>query len=221
MAGAPLTRTGAFRASYDALAGVVGGLSDDVGWMATGCPGWAVRDLVFHLRADCLRTLVALHTPVAGPADCDEVAYWRQWGSDPEADEEILRGTRTEAAPYSWPQLRARYVEANAAAVHAVSRVDPAALVGTQGHALTVADLASTLAVEATLHHTDLVRDLPDAAGPSGEGLAEVRRVAEALLGHDLPGWPDERVALVATGRAEPTTAERADLRDAVVPVFT
>ena len=65
------------------------------------------------------------------------------------------------------------------------------------------------------------MRHLPGAAGPSDEGLAETRRVTVALLGRDLVGWPDERVALVATGRAEPTAQERGDLGDAVVPVFT
>ena len=211
----------AFPAAYGALTGVVTALGDDDGWTETGCPGWAVRDLVFHLRADCLRALVALHTPESRPTDSDSVAYWRVWGSDPETDEEILRGTRVEASPYPWPVLRRVYGEASAAAVDAVTRADPAAVIGTQGWALTVADLASTLAVEATLHHVDLVRHLPAAAAPTPEGFAEVRRVAEALLGRELPGWPDERVALVATGRADPTDEERADLGDAVVPVFT
>lgn len=222
MAGAVLTDgVQPLRAAYDALAGVVAGLGDADRWAETGCPGWAVRDLVFHLRADCLRALVAVHTPVAGPADCDAVAYWRQWGSDADTDEEILRGTRDEASPYPWDVLRRLHPEAAAAAVHAVGGADPAAVVGTQGWALTVADLASTLAVEATLHHHDLVRHLPDAPGPTPEGFAEVRRVAEALVGRELPGWPDERVAVVATGRAVPTDEERADLGDAVVPVFT
>jgi hypothetical protein len=222
MAGAVLTDgVRPLRAAYGALTDVVAGLGDDDRWTETGCPGWAVRDLVFHLRADCLRALVALHTPVAGPADCDAVAYWRQWGSDADTDEEILRGTRVEASPYPWGALRRLYGEAATAAVHAVGGADPAAVVGTQGWALTVDDLASTLAVEATLHHVDLVRHLPGAAGPSPKGFAEVRRVTEALLERELPGWPDERVALVATGRAVPTDQERTDLGDAVVPVFT
>lgn len=222
MAGPRLTDgVGPLRAAYAALAGVVGRLGDDDRWTATGCPGWAVRDLVFHLRADCLRALVALHTPVAGPADCDAVAYWRQWGSDADTDEEILGGTRVEASPYPWDALRRLHGEAARAVVHAVADADPAAVVGTQGLALTVNDLTSTLAVEATLHHVDLVRHLADAAGPTPEGFAEVRRVTEALLGRELPGWSDERVALVATGRADPTAQERGDLGDAVVPVFT
>jgi uncharacterized protein (TIGR03083 family) len=207
--------------THGALAGVVGDLDDDRAGSPTGCHGWSVRDLVFHLHADCVRALVAVHTPAQGTADCDAVAYWRDWGSDTATDEAISHATRVEAGLFSWQALRDRYLEAAAAAVRAVTAADPAAVVTTQGHSLTVTDLASTLVVEATLHHLDLVRHLPGAAGPSAGGLAETRRVIEALVGRGLGGWSDERVALVATGRAEPTGQERRDLGDAVVPVFT
>ncbi len=207
--------------AYDALAGVVAELDEDRSWSATGCRGWVVRDLVFHLHADCVRALVALHSPAGRVADCDAVGYWRDWGSDPATDEAIRSGTRTESGSHSWAALRDRYLEASAAAGRAVTGADPESVVATQGRAITVADLASTLVVEATVHHLDLVRHLPGAAGPSSEGLAEARRVVVTLLGRDLVGWPDERVALVATGRAEPTAQERGDLGDAVVPVFT
>ena len=212
---------GPLTAAYDALAGVVTSLDESAAWTPSGCRGWAVRDLVFHVHADCVRALVAVHTPARRAADCDAVGYWRQWGSDPDTDETIRRATRIEAGSYSWPALRDRYVEAAAAALDAVAGADPGAVVGTQGHALTVGDLASTLAVEATVHHLDLVRHLPDAARPSPEGLAEVRRVAEALVGRALPTWTDERVADVTTGRADPTAQELDDLGGAVVPVFT
>jgi hypothetical protein len=208
-------------AAYDALAGVVADLDADRSWSATGCRGWVVRDLVFHLHADCVRALVALHSPAGRAADCDAIAYWRDWGSEPSTDAAIRSATRTEAGAYSWGALRDRYLEASAAAGHALTGADPEFVVTTQGHAIRVADLASTLVVEATLHHLDLVRHLPDAAGPSRVGLAEASRVTAALLGRDLAGWPDERVALVATGRSEPTAQERGDLGGAVVPVFT
>jgi uncharacterized protein (TIGR03083 family) len=208
-------------ASYTALAGVVAHLTDEDAWAPTGCRGWTVRDLVFHLHADCVRALVALHTPAGSAADCDAVAYWKQWGSDPDTDETIRRTTRSEAGLFSWPALRDRYTETASAAVHAVAAAEPGTVVSTQGHALAVSDLASTLAVEASLHHLDLVRHLPEATGPSTAGLAETRRVTEALVGRDLSGWPDERVALVATGRAEPSPQERVDLGGSTVPVFT
>ena len=74
----------------------------------------------------------------------------------------------------------------------------------------------------ATLHHVDLVTHLGDeAVGPTAGGLAEVRRVVELLLGLQLPEWSDERVAVVGTGRASPTDAERAALTGARLPVFS
>ena len=207
-------------ASYDALAGVVAGLREEDAWVPTGCLGWTVRDLVWHLHADAVRGLVAAHTPAQRDADCDAVAYWRSWGADPESDERTRRTTRVEAGLHGFADLRGRYLEAAAAARRALDSVPAGAVLATQGHALRADDLASTLAVEATLHHADLVAHL-DADGPTDAGLAEVRRVVEALLGRPLPDWSDRRVALVGTGRSEPSAAEHRDLAGLTVPVFS
>ena len=206
--------------SYDALAAVVSRLRDEDAWAPTGCTGWSVRDLLWHLHADAVRGLVAAHTPAGRPADCDAVAYWRSWGSDPDADERSRRLTRVEAGLHELAALRERYLEAAAATVRAVAAVPAGEVVATQGHALRVDDLVSTLAVEATLHHADLVAHL-DAPGPPAAGLDEARRVVEALLGRTPDGWPAERVVLVGTGRAEPTAVERDALAGLVVPVFS
>ncbi|CUR56689.1 conserved hypothetical protein [metagenome] len=207
--------------AYDALAGVVRGVRDEDAWIPTGCTGWTVRDLVWHLHADAVRGLVAAHTPAGRPADCDAVDYWRAWGSDPEADELNRRMTRVEAGLHDFASLRGRHLEAAAAAVLAVTAVAEEEVLATQGNALTAADLASTLAVEATLHHADLVVHLEGVPGPTAAGYAEVRRVVEALLGRAMDGWTDERVALVGTGRATPTQAERRELAGLMVPVFS
>jgi uncharacterized protein (TIGR03083 family) len=208
--------------AYAALAATVAALDDDAAWAPTGCRGWCVRDLVHHLHADAVRALVAVHSPAAGAADCDAVAYWRGWGVEPSRDELTRRATRVEAGLRSWPALRSSYLEAPAAARRAVAGVDLAAVVSTQDHAISVADLASTLAVEATLHHLDLIAHLR-LPSPSAAGLQEVRRVVEALLEQPLPGWSDERVALVGTGRAAPTASESTDLGPATarLPVFS
>lgn len=112
--------------AYDALARVVGELGEHEAWTPTGCLGWAVRDLVLHPRADCVRALVAVHTPAGLPPDTDAVSYWGGWGSDPAEDETARRATRVEAGSYSWAALRDRYLEAAAAAVRAVEAADPA-----------------------------------------------------------------------------------------------
>lgn len=206
--------------SYDALVAVVSRLREEDAWAPTGCTGWSVRDLLWHLHADAVRGLVAVHTPARRAPDCDAIAYWRSWGSDPEADERNRRLTRVEAGLHDFAALRDRYLEAAAATTRALAGAASDDVVATQGHALRTDDLASTLAVEATLHHADLAAHL-DAPGPPAGGLTEVRRVVEALLGRPLEGWPTERVALVGTGRAAPTTAERQDLAGLAVPVFS
>ena len=213
--------TDLLHATYGALASVVTDLGDDQAWTPTGCVGWTVHDLVWHLHADAVRGLVAAHTPADRVADCDSVAYWRAWGSDLDADERNRRMTRVEAGLHEFGTLRERYVEASAATVRAVSGLPDDEVLLTQGHAIRAGDLASTLAVEATLHHLDLVAHLDRAAGPTPAGLAEVRRVVEGLLARRLTGWGDERVALVGTGRAAPTSRELDDLGEARVPVFT
>ena len=77
---------------------------------------------------------------------------------------------------------------------------------------LTVADLLSTLAVEAAVHHLDLVVRL-DRPGPAAGPLAEVRRVLEGLLGGPLPDrWDDATAARRGTGREPLTDDDRAEL---------
>ena len=211
--------------TYGAFAGVLSDVDDDASWQPTGCRGWAVRDLTFHCVSDAQRALVALHTPTDDDPDLDAVSYWADWGSDPVGDAHGRRHTRVMGGMFGvWPQLRDLHAETTAAAVDAASRAAPGALVRTQGHVLRVDDLLSTLTVEATIHHLDLVTDLPGAPGPTAAGLHEVRRALDALLGLPTsPGWPAERYVRVATGRATPTEVEVRELGGAAdrLPVFT
>jgi hypothetical protein len=85
-----------------------------------------------------------------------------------------------------------------------------------------VADLLSTLTVEAAVHHLDLVLRL-DRPGPAAAPLAEVRRVLEALLGRPLPAdWDDVTAARRGTGREPLSAADRDELADAAAafPLF-
>ncbi|MEV7073992.1 maleylpyruvate isomerase N-terminal domain-containing protein [Streptomyces sp. NPDC093990] len=199
------------RAAYGAFAAVVRPLGDEESWRPTGCTGWAVRDLVFHCAGDAQRALVALHTPVAGAADRDAVTYWRDWAPDPVGAAHGRRWSRVCAGMFlDFGQLRELYLGTTAATVHAAAGVRPDLRVSTQGHVLTAEDLVHTLVVEATVHHLDLVTDLPEAAGPSPAGLAAVRATLDGLLGRPVPlDWSDEHYARAATGRTPLTDAER------------
>lgn len=202
------------RESYEALMAVVEPLGDEESWVPTACTGWAARDLVFHCLGDAQRALVALHTPASGPADRDAVTYWRDWAPDPAGAANGRRWSRVGASMFLYfRQLRALYLETAAAAVRAAAATDPELRVATQGHVLTAADLMTTLAVEASIHHLDLVPHLPGAPGPSATGLAAVRTTLDGLLGRPVPlDWTDEHYARAATGRAPLTETERRSL---------
>ena len=209
--------------AYRDLAGVLGSLSGPEAWEPTGCAGWSVVDLGFHLLSDARRALVALNTPADRPADTDAVDYWRAWRPPEQGDEEELWSTRVAASVHGGlPGISGRYAETSAAALVAAGRVEPTDLVGTQGRVLTVADLLSTLVVEAAVHHLDLVLRL-DRPGPAAGPLAEVRRVLEGLLGERLPaGWDDVTAARRVTGREPLTAKDRSGLgpRAAAFPLF-
>jgi hypothetical protein len=157
------------------------------------------------------------------------VTYWQDWVPDPDGAGQGRRHTRVGASMFLvWAELREAYVGTATAVVHAARSADPAATVRTQGHVLRVDDLLRTLCVEATIHHLDLVTDLPGAPGPTTAGLVEVRRTLDGLLFHALGstvdvGWSDERYARVATGRARPTDDEARELGPAraLFPLFS
>lgn len=199
------------RAAYEAFAAVVRPLGDEESWLPTDCAGWAVRDLVFHCAGDAQRALVALHTPASEPADRDAVTYWQDWAPDPVGAANGRRWNRVGASMFlDFRQLKELYLETTAATVTAAAAARPDGRVTTQGHVLTAGDLMLTLAVEASIHHLDLVTRLPTAPGPAPTGLAAVRATLDGLLGRPVPlEWGDEHYARAATGRAPLTVAER------------
>jgi hypothetical protein len=200
-------------ATYRSLSEQVTGLRPEEAWQPTGCAGWAVLDLSLHLVDDARRGLVALATPADGPATSDAVAYWRAWQPTAAQDEDVAWRTRVRASVAGGlAELSAVYAELVAAVTVLAERIAPDDLVGTQGHVLRADDLLSTLAVEAAVHHLDLVAHL-DRPGPAPEALAEVRRVLEGLLGGPLPaGWDDATAARRGTGRAPLDDADRTAL---------
>lgn len=201
------------RSAYGDLSALVGDLTPEEGRQPSGCAGWSVLDLTQHLLDDARRGLVALATPAGGPPTTDAVAYWRSWQPPPADDDSTAERTRVRASVAGGlPGLAPLYAETAAAVGVAAGRADPRGLVATQGWVLRVDDLLSTLAVEAAVHHLDLVAHL-DRPGPPPAVLTEVRRVLGELLGAPLPaGWDDATAARRGTGRERLTDADRAEL---------
>lgn len=197
--------------------------ADGQEWAPTGCRGWAVHDLTFHLLGDARRALVGLCTPASGPADRDAVTYWSAWTPPEPGDEDALRRTRTVASiAVALADLVEDYAEVTAAVLVAARRAPAGEPVRTQGWVIQVDDLLSTLVVEAAVHQLDLVAHL-DRPGPGAGPLAEVRRVLEGFLGSALPPrWDDATAARRGTGREPLDDEDRAELGERAVafPLF-
>jgi hypothetical protein len=199
----------ALRIAYSDLATIAESLDEQDSWQATRCTGWVVRDLLLHLLGDAQRALVALATPSAGPADRDAVSYWAGSRFDEDPDLRELRDLRTIAGMWELDRLARTFGETFRAVVRLGARTAPDTLLSTQGHVLRADDLLATLVVEAAVHHLDLVVGL-HRPGPRPEPLALVRRTLDGLLGRPAPAdWPDDRWALLGTGRVPPGGGER------------
>lgn len=180
---------------------------DPASWHKPTRTAWQVHELLLHLLGDARRALVTLNTPADALPDVDRVSYWRDFRPDGTEGSDVP-AVRTLAAHTSPAGLVDEWTSTSAAASHACRVAEPD-LVATQGHVLTVDDFVHTLLLEATVHYLDLTVAL-DAPPPPAGALAEVRRVLEALFGGPLPGtWDDTECVLKATGRVEPSVADR------------
>jgi hypothetical protein len=200
------------RTTLSDLADVLDTVTDDEGWELTGCRGWSVVDLAFHLVEDAHRALVDLNSPEPGPADTDEVGYWRPGRPSPHDGDDLVAARVTATLQGGVATLARRHREAVEAVLVAVGRVGLDDVVRSQGAAMTVADDLSSMVVEAAVHHLDLVVRVAR-PGPAAAPLAEVRRVLEGLYGGALPSsWDDRTAALRGTGRQPLSDGDRAAL---------
>lgn len=202
------------RAAYRAFGDVVAAMDDDRSWLPTGCTGWSVRDLVFHCLCDAQRGLVALHSPTDRAVDRDAITYWQGWRADNVGAANGRRFTRVVASMFlQVDQLRELYLQTATAVLNAAPSATVEDRIETQGHVLTIGDLMRTLAVEATIHHLDMIVCLPAAPEPSREGLAQVRWCLDGLWGRAAAAtWSDAHYARMATGRTPMSQAEREQL---------
>jgi len=214
----------ALDAVYRNVTAVAGGLGEADLMRPSRCAGWAVADVLYHELLDARRALRTFASPADRPPDCDDVSYWTDYApggaSGDGASNGDARGyaeesaaharyVRIAAAAYPPGALAWEWSETAAAAVRA-GRACGHQAVTTQGHVLTVADFAATLAVEAAVHYLDLTVALPDAPAPEPASLALVRRVLDGLLGTPVPAsWDDVTAALKGTGREALTEADR------------
>ncbi|MEU0096691.1 maleylpyruvate isomerase N-terminal domain-containing protein [Kribbella sp. NPDC006257] len=201
----PLGLAGTLGRSYGRLTETVQALTDEDFDRPTRCDGMAIGPLLVHLLYDAERALAAFATPSTAEPDRDFVSYWADHPAGTASDTSFVR---TVASAYKNPSrtLVGHWRELSEAAVRAaaVALTDKHHLVETQGHVLRVGDFVATLVMEATVHHLDLILELPDAPEPDPEGLQVTARTLDGLFGPDawdVIGWNTTTYVLKATGR--------------------
>ncbi|MFI9640404.1 maleylpyruvate isomerase N-terminal domain-containing protein [Micromonospora sp. NPDC051925] len=207
--------------AYDGITRVVADLDDDALQRPTRCRGWVVVDLLFHLLCDAQRAMVTLASPADGPPDVDDVSYWRSFPPGRDGGDAARHAwwARRSAAAFDRPTAVVRiWADTAPAAVRAAGAADPDGHVATQGHVLRVPHFLATLTTEATIHHLDLVLDLPDAPPPGALAVRVAVAAMDGLLSDDAvrPGsWDDAEYLLKATGREPLTDRDRRELGEA------
>lgn len=201
----------AFVAAYSLLDELAASLSDQQLLLPSRCHGWAVCDVLCHLDFGMQEILVGFASPTTSPADTDLASYWRACCAPGEPDLAHARFTRLVASAYTRPSgLVAHLHLTTGAALRQALAAVPDQRLDFQGHVVTMGDFLALWAVEAAVHHLDLVVDLPDAPRPAPVSLQVTRDTLDLLLGQRVPvPLDDEAYALKGTGRL-PLTDEEA-----------
>ncbi len=209
----PLWPAATLGRAYGRVTEVVQGLSDADFARPTRCPGMAVGPLLVHLLYDAERALAAFATPSVEEPDRDFVSYWKDFppGADGETSFVQVVASAYERPPVG---LVGHWRELSEAAVRAAAfgLADKGKRVATQGHVLAAKDFVATLILEATVHHLDLIVELPDAPEPDPEALQVTARTLDGLFGPeawDVIGWDTTTYVLKATGRVPLDAADR------------
>ena len=175
-----------------------------------------MRDLVCHLVIDAQDVLITLVTPAEGEPTHDAVSYWTVSDTAPAGDDPLDALIVRLAAAYQEPWLLKFHLDdVGSAAGRAAQLVDPAMRVSTQEQVLAAGEYLGAYVLEWTLHHLDLIADLPGGPPPPGETLAASREMLEKIAGAGFPeSFSDSAALLIGTGRRAPSADEQAELGD-------
>ncbi len=201
----------AFAEQVAAFLAAVEPLDDHQLFAASRCHGWAVLDVVVHVRAGLEEMLRGCTAPTEEPPTVDAASYWAAVDTGPADPVDGILWTRRTATAYTRPSRAVRHLRdaADAVLVATGRWADAGERLRFQGQVITTGDFLATWVVELAVHQLDLGRDL-DVPAPPPAALRLSRVTVEALLGGPLPeALPDREVLLLGTGRA-PVPAELA-----------
>ncbi|MBY8856690.1 maleylpyruvate isomerase N-terminal domain-containing protein [Nocardia sp. CA2R105] len=205
-----------FSRSWSALRATIAELHDEDFALPSGCTGWLVRDLVCHLLIGAQDILITLVTPADAEPTRTALSYWEIDTTTPTGDDPLDALIVRLAAAYQEPQLlKLHFDDVGSAAGRAAELADPDRRIATRGEVLTAADYLDAYVLEWTLHHLDLIAQLPGEPEPPAESLAHARHMLEQVTGATFPPALSDRDALlIGTGRRAPSDSERVELGD-------
>lgn len=210
---------------YGALDDLITALDDEQLMLPSGCQGWSKKDLVFHLLHDAQRALVTFNSPTEGPPDTDYISYWDGFQASSGSSQAHARFVRRCAGAYvDSKKLCIRWRDTARAVIRCAKSTEKTQYLATQGHVLTTPDFMATLAVEACIHHLDLLTSLDDEHPPTPSALSITKKTLEGLLGQPVPtDWGDTTFILKATGRQAITENDEVALGVAAkgLPLFS
>jgi uncharacterized protein (TIGR03083 family) len=180
--------------------------------MPTRCPPLTVRELAVHTLRGAYRIIDSFATPeLDGEPEKDAVTYWRydlatvgKGVVDRAKAESEARDADADIAG----EWRETWTEALATAR---AGAEDDRLIPTIPGTIRLREFLKTRCIEVTIHGMDLRHALGLDPDPSAGGLETTCDVLRGILGTDLRplGMDDVRFALIGTGRAQPSDAER------------
>ena len=213
------TARSAFAEQLAGFLAAVEALDDHQLLAASRCHGWAVLDVVVHVRGGLEEMLRGCTAPTAAPRTADAASYWSAADTGAADPVEAILWTRRTATAYSRPSRAVRHLrDAAGAVLTAVAALTDTAdtALEFQGLVLTAGDFLASWVVELALHQLDLGREL-EVPAPPAAALRLGRATVEALLGHPVPdSVPDLEVLLWGAGRR----AVPPELAGAIRPVL-
>ncbi|GAA3808810.1 hypothetical protein GCM10022242_09570 [Nocardioides panacisoli] len=192
----------AFAAQADEFLAAVASCDDLQLLGASRCHGWALLDVLVHVRIGLQEMALGSTRRADGEPECDAATYWSEHPDNRDDDQvpHILWLRRTSSA-YSRPSGALEHLrDAVTGAVGAV-RAMPEGVIEFQGRRIRSGDFIGTWVVELAIHQLDLGLD------DSPSGLAWARRTLEAVADAELPAGLEDRSAVLAgLGRAPAPT---------------
>ena len=199
--------------AYSEISRLLGTLADSDLQRPSRCAGWVVGDVLFHLLTDAQAVLVAMSGSVTDRPASDWLTYWRREVTrrSPRGARQQARYVRLGAAAYTEPDDLVRHWNATSQAVLRVTEYAPGARgVPYDGITMNVTDVFAVVAVEATIHHLDMLAELAGKPQPRPAALELTVRTLDGLLGDiDRPHWEDVTFVSKMTGRLPLTVSER------------